>query len=96
MKKAFDKLTQGSVRLVEKYLPNPFIFAIILTFIVFVAALLFTQNGVTGVIDAWYGGFWNLLPFSMQMTLVLVTGTIMATAPAFKRLLQKLANLPKN
>jgi len=96
MKKAFDKLTQGSVRLVEKYLPNPFIFAIILTFIVFVSALLFTGNGPTGVIDAWYGGFWNLLPFSMQMTLVLVTGTIMATAPAFKRLLQKLANLPKN
>ena len=96
MKKAFDKLTQGSVKIVEKYLPNPFIFAIILTFIVFISALLFTQNGPTGVIDAWYGGFWNLLPFAMQMTLVLVTGTIMATAPAFKKLLQKLAELPKN
>ncbi|MFP4078171.1 MAG: short-chain fatty acid transporter [Candidatus Izemoplasmataceae bacterium] len=95
MKKAFDKLTQGSVRLVEKYLPNPFIFAILLTFVVFISAVLFTQNGPIGVLDAWYGGFWNLLPFSMQMTLVLVTGTIMATAPAFKRLLQRLAELPK-
>ena len=96
MKKAFDRLTQGSVKLVERFLPNPFIFAILLTFVVFIAAIFFTQVGPLGVLDSWYGGFWNLLPFSMQMTLVLVTGTIMATAPAFKRLLQRLAGLPKN
>jgi len=96
MKKAFDKLTQGSVRLVERFLPNPFIFAILLTFVVFIAAMAFAQIGPLSVLDAWYGGFWNLLPFSMQMTLVLVTGTIMATAPAFKRLLERLAGLPNN
>jgi short-chain fatty acids transporter len=96
MKKYFDKLTRGSVKLVEKYLPDPFIFAIILTFIVIVASMLVTKTSPIGVVEAWYGGFWNLLAFSMQMTLVLVTGTILATAPAFKKMLGKLASLPKN
>ncbi|PAT01659.1 short-chain fatty acid transporter [Candidatus Izimaplasma bacterium ZiA1] len=96
MKKLFDKLTQGSVKLVEKYLPDPFIFAIILTFIVVVVSMIVTKTTPIGVVEAWYGGFWNLLAFSMQMTLVLVTGTILATAPAFKKLLGKVASLPKN
>lgn len=96
MKKIFDKLTTGSVKLVEKYLPDPFIFAIILTFIVVVASMFVTKTTPIGVVEAWYGGFWNLLAFSMQMTLVLVTGTILATAPAFKKLLGKIASLPKN
>ena len=96
MKKAFEKLTQGCVKLVERFLPDPFIFAVILTFIVVVASLLFTGQTPMGVVKAWYGGFWNLLAFSMQMVLVLVTGTILATAPAFKKLLGKLASIPKN
>jgi len=96
MKKFFDKLTRGSVKLVEKYLPDPFIFAIILTFIVVIASMIITKTTPIGVVEAWYGGFWTLLAFAMQMTLVLVTGTILATAPAFKRLLEKLASIPKN
>jgi len=96
MKKLFEKLTSGSVKLVEKYLPDPFIFAIILTFLVVIVSLFVTKMTPIGVVEAWYGGFWNLLAFSMQMTLVLVTGTILATAPAFKRVLGKVASLPKN
>jgi short-chain fatty acids transporter len=95
MKNAFEKLTRGSVKLVERFLPDPFIFAVILTFIVVVAAMLFTGQTPIGVVESWYGGFWNLLAFSMQMVLVLVTGTILATAPAFKKLLGKLASIPK-
>jgi short-chain fatty acids transporter len=96
MKKLFDKLTSGSVKLVEKYLPDPFIFAIILTFLVVIVSMLITKTTPIGVVEAWYGGFWNLLSFSMQMALILVTGTILATAPAFKKGLGKLASLPKN
>ncbi len=96
MRKLFDKLTRGSVKLVEKFLPDPFIFAIVLTFIVIVISMLVTKTTPLGVAQAWYGGFWNLLSFSMQMALILVTGTILATAPAFKKGLGKLASLPKN
>jgi len=96
MKKFFNKLTTGSVKLVEKYLPDPFIFAIILTFLVVVISMIVTKTTPIGVVQAWYGGFWNLLSFSMQMALILVTGTILATAPLFKKGLGKLASLPKN
>ncbi len=96
MKKVFNKMTKGSVNLVEKYLPDPFIFAVLLTFVVVIASIFVTKTTPMGVVEAWYGGFWNLLAFSMQMALVLVTGTILATAPAFKRILEKLASLPKN
>lgn len=96
MKKFFEKLTSGSVKLVEKYLPDPYIFAIILTFVVVIASMLLTKTTVIGVVQAWYGGFWSLLAFAMQMALILVTGTILATAPLFKKGLGYLAGIPKN
>lgn len=96
MKKLFDKLTAGSVKLVEKYLPDPFIFAVILTFLVIIISLFVTKTTPIGIVQAWYGGFWSLLLFSMQMALILVTGTILANAPLFKKGLGKLAEIPKN
>ncbi|RJX25999.1 MAG: short-chain fatty acid transporter [Acholeplasma sp.] len=95
MKKFFEKLTTGSVKLVEKYLPDPFIFAIVLTFLVIIISLFVTKMTPIGIVEAWYGGFWKLLEFSMQMALILVTGTILATAPAFKKGLGWLAGIPK-
>lgn len=95
MKKFFEKLTSGSVKLVEKYLPDPFIFAIVLTFLVIIISLFVTKTTPIGIVQAWYGGFWSLLAFAMQMALILVTGTILATAPAFKKALGWLAGIPK-
>jgi short-chain fatty acids transporter len=96
MKKIFDKMTQGSVKLVEKYLPDPYIFAILLTFFVVIISLIVTKTTPLNIIEAWYGGFWSLLAFTMQMAMVLITGTILATAPLFKKGLGKLASVPKN
>jgi len=95
MKKIFDKMTQGSVKLVEKFLPDPYIFAILLTFFVVIISLIVTKSTPLNIIEAWYGGFWSLLTFSMQMAMILVTGTILATAPLFKKGLGKLASIPK-
>lgn len=47
------------------------------------------------VVDAWAGGFWNLLSFSMQMAMVVLTGHAMASAPAFKRKLAVMAGIAK-
>ena len=96
MKKLFDKLTAGSVKLVERFLPDPYIFAIILTFFVFIVSMIVTKSTPLNIVEAWYGGFWTLLAFSMQMAMILVTGTILATAPLFKKGLGKLASIPKN
>ena len=85
MKKIFDKMTQGSVKLVERFLPDPYIFAIILTFVVFIVAMITTQSGPVTIVEAWYGEFWSILAFSIQMAMILVTCTILANSPLFKK-----------
>ncbi len=91
----FKKLTRGSVNLVEKYLPDAFIFAIILTIIVYVWALLTMGKTPIELVVFWGKGFWGLLGFSMQMVLVLVTGHALAQAPIFKKILSSISNLAK-
>lgn len=92
----FKKFTNGCVKLVQKYLPDPFIFAVILTFLVFILGIVFTKQTPLQMTMHWSKGLWSLLAFSMQMALVLVTGHTLAKAPAFDRLLKKLAKIPKS
>ncbi|MFE7063591.1 short-chain fatty acid transporter [Sutcliffiella sp. NPDC057660] len=83
-------------RLMQRYLPDPFLFVIILTFVVFGLGLLFTDSGPVDMAKHWGGGFWALLAFSMQMVLVLVTGHVLASSPIFKRMLGGLASTAKS
>lgn len=81
--------------MVQRYLPEPFIFAIILTLLAAVLAMPLCHQSPVEVIENWGGGIWNLLAFSMQMALVLVCGSALAAAPMVKRGLSGLASLPK-
>ena len=92
----FKKLTNGSVKLVERLLPDAFIFCIILTIVVFILAMPLTGQGPMAMIQHWGNGVWGLLAFSMQMALVAVLGNAFATAPAIKRGIIKLAAIPKS
>lgn len=91
----FKRFTNGCVALVQRYLPDPFLFAVILTLAVYIFGMIFTRQGPMGMVVHWSGGFWNLLAFSMQMCLVLVTGNTLANAPAFKKGLNSLARVAK-
>ncbi len=81
------------VILVQRYLPDPFLFAIILTFFVFVSGIVFTGQDPLRMIVHWNNGFWELLAFSMQMCMVLLTGHALANAPLFKRFLNSMAGV---
>lgn len=80
------------VKLVDRYLPDPYIFVLLLTLMVFVAAFLFEQTPVMTLVTAWGDGFWSLLSFSMQMLLVLVAGFMLASSPPVKRVLDFIAS----
>lgn len=71
-------------RLVQRFLPDAFIFAILLTIIVFFLGLLFTESGPIEMVSYWGTGFWDLLAFTMQMALVVITGYVLANAPVIK------------
>lgn len=92
----FKKLTNGCVTLVNRFLPDPFIFCIILTIVVFVAAVPLAGLTPMEIVNAWGGGVWGLLSFSMQMALVLVLGSAFANAPSIKKIVSKVASLAKN
>ncbi len=91
----FKKFTNGCVNLVQNYLPDAFIFCIILSVLVFIAAMPVTGMNFVEVADAWGNGVWSLLAFSMQMALVLVLGTAFASAKPIKKIIQQLATIPK-
>ncbi|WP_430882905.1 short-chain fatty acid transporter [Fusibacter sp. JL216-2] len=91
----FKKISKGCVRIVQNYLPDPFLFAVILTLIVLVGGMAATAQSPMDMVLHWSGGFWNLLAFSMQMALVLVTGHTLASTPIIKRGLKSLAKLCK-
>ena len=90
-----EGLAHASTMVMKKFLPDAYIFAVILTIIVFVASMIFTKQGFIGLVGHWGKGVWNLLAFSMQMVLVLVTGHVLALSHPFKKLLDHLSNIPK-
>ena len=94
----FKKFTNGCVRVVNRWLPDPFLFAIILTIVTFVGSMIGTQQGPIELVTAWGNdkGMWGLLSFSMQMALVLVLGAAMAAASVCKKFLGTIASAAKD
>lgn len=101
----FERLGGSIEARVRSVMPDPFIFAIILTIVAVILNLVllrpFNYVGLTGTVEfivyeAWFGGFWRLLTFSMQMTLILVTGYVIAYHPLVYRVLSRLARIPRD
>jgi len=68
--------------------------SVILLLVVAGAALAFgTAPGA--IVDAYYRGLWMLLPFTMQMTLILVLSAVVSGTPFFRRLVVALARKPR-
>lgn len=84
------------VRLVQRWLPEPFVFAILLTLVAAILAMPVCHQTPLEVVEHWGGGVWNLLAFAMQMALVLVCGSALAAAPSVKRGISALARIPKS
>jgi len=78
----------------ERWVPDAFVFALIATVVVVAAGVLATPSTITNVVDAWGRGFWDLIPFTMQMALVIITGHVLATSRPMGRLIQRVAAWP--
>jgi short-chain fatty acids transporter len=95
-----QSLTALCVRYVERLMPDPYLFAVILSLIVAaLVALLVNGASPSGMLKAWYGGVWgsqNIFTFAFQMVLILVTGYTLAEAPVLKRVIVSIAAKPRN
>ncbi len=91
-----QKLGQRLSALAEKYLPDPFLLALLLTFLAAFLAFLMTDSSPRVILVSWRGGLWDLLGFGMQMSLILVFGHALADAPVSRLGIRWLANRPAN
>ncbi|MGD0446418.1 MAG: TIGR00366 family protein, partial [Edaphobacter sp.] len=86
------RATAFFVYLFEKVMPDPFVFAVILTFVGALLALKFAPNAtLPSVASAWYGGIFTIFAFAFQMVLMLVAGYALAIAPPVQRGLARVA-----
>jgi short-chain fatty acids transporter len=78
----------------ERWVPDAFIFALLATLFVFIAAIVWTPSSPLQVIDAWGNGFWDLITFTLQMALIIITGHVLATSAPMGRAIRAIAAWP--
>ena len=90
-------ITKTIETLFQKYIPSPFVIAILLTLLTMILALLFTENPsetshpIT-ILTFWEEGIWNnnLLVFAYQMMLILVLGHVLVLSKPMNWLISKI------
>jgi short-chain fatty acids transporter len=78
----------------ERWFPDPLIFALLGIVVVFIFGLWLHQSPATLAIQ---GGksFWALVPFTMQMVMIIIGGYVVASTPIVYRGICALAGVPK-
>lgn len=81
---------------VERFIPSALVFAVVLSLVVAILALVLTDAGPVDVLVGWGDGLSGLLAFMTQMALILLLGHALANTGPVRRLLTALAGLPKS
>lgn len=90
------KITNFFTELMRRYLPDPFVFAIMLTLLTMGLAIIVEGQAPAATVSDWGKGFWSLLAFTTQMAVILVMGYVLATAPVVDRLLNRIVSQVHN
>src|SRR2546430_16902294 len=69
----------------ERWFPDAFVFALVGIVVVFVAGLVLGRSPAQ-MTRYFGGGFWSLIPFTMQMALIVIFGYVVASSPPVYRL----------
>jgi len=83
----FNKFLSLFDKVLRRYTPDPFLFAVILTVVLFILCLLFTDSNLLDAVKYWGDGFWGLVPFTLQMSMILIGGYMVALSPVVQRIL---------
>lgn len=85
------KLGQKFTDAFTKYMPSAYVFALLLTIIMAILALIFTDSTPLIILEGWYDGFWNLLAFGMQIVLIIITAYCIAQSSFLIRGIDRLS-----
>ncbi|HEY7187185.1 MAG TPA: TIGR00366 family protein, partial [Vicinamibacterales bacterium] len=79
----------------ERWFPDAFALALTAVAIIFAASVA-AGSSVTQTAQ-WFGaGFWDLVAFTMQMSMIIITGYAVATAPPVYSVVRRIAEIPTN
>lgn len=78
----------------QKWFPDAFVFALSGLIIVFVAGM-FAGISTRDLIQYFGDGFWSLIPFTMQMAMIIIGGYVVATSGPVHGLIRRLASIPR-
>jgi len=90
----FERFARRATALAERWMPDAFVFALGATLLAGAAAVLVdpaVRATPLRVVDAWGEGFWTLIPFTLQMAMIIVGGYVLATAPPVFRVIARIA-----
>lgn len=80
----------------QKWVPDSYVIALVLTLIAFIMAFFLTPTTPLDIVVSWGKGFWTLLAFAMQMSLIVITGYALATTPVCTRLITSVCSKPNS
>jgi short-chain fatty acids transporter len=92
---ALERMAARVTQWSERWFPDAYIFAAIAVIVVAAGALL-VGAPVKSVGMAFGDGFWSLIPFTMQMAIVAISGYIVAVSPPAAKAIAWLASLPRS
>ena len=87
-------LAQISCSWCERWFPDAYVFAVVAVAVVVIAALLLGAPP-TQVAASFGEGYWSLIPFTMQMTFIIIGGYVTADSPPVSKLIQRLGVVPR-
>ncbi len=93
--KLLSRSAAGLINLSERLIPSAFVIALILTLFTLAMSLGVAKTSLPDTIQFWGNGFWELLPFAMQMALIILTGYIVSSSAPVAAFLGKIAGLAK-
>ena len=82
--------------LVERFYPDPFVFAVLMSLLTFVLALIATDATPASALQAWGDGLPKLLAFTAQLSITLLGAHALAHTDQVQRLLAALGSLPRS
>ncbi|MEP3776283.1 MAG: TIGR00366 family protein [Paracoccaceae bacterium] len=88
-----NSLSKPFVRVVERWMPDPFIFAALLTLLTFLLAITLAGQSPIDAVNGWGGKFWSLTSFTTQIAMTLLTGYALANTPFSQKCLKGLVGL---
>jgi len=88
-------LTQFFTALMRKYLPDPFVFVIVLTGLAVVLGMVLQHKSPLQMMDYWGKGFWSLLAFTAQIATMLAIAYVLAKSPLVDKAIDKLSAVVK-